>query len=49
MKERKYPEYLEEIFGPNLDSIFGTEEELLKETNLKIIQLETETQLWKEK
>ena len=27
--------------------LFGTEEELLKETNLKIIQLEQETILWK--
>jgi len=31
------------------EHLFGTELELLKETNLKIIQLETETQLWKEK
>tara|TARA_Y100000004_G_C8873028_1_gene394172 strand:+ start:424 stop:732 length:309 start_codon:yes stop_codon:yes gene_type:complete len=28
------------------ERLFGTELELLKETNLKIIQLETETQLW---
>jgi hypothetical protein len=31
------------------EHLFGTELELLKETNLKIIQLETEKQLWKEK
>ena len=31
------------------EHMFGTEIELLKETNLKLIQLETEQQLWTEK
>jgi hypothetical protein len=29
------------------EHLYGTEQELLKETNLKIIQLEMETTLWK--
>ena len=30
----------------SFEHLFGTEIELLKETNLKLIQLETERQLW---
>ena len=33
----------------SFEHMFGTEIELLKETNLKLIQLETEQQLWTEK